>query len=202
MRFYLSSYKLGEKADELKRLAGSGKIGLITNALDFVEGPAKTESNLRDLALLESVGITAEFLDLKDYFGKESALLGKLNSLAGVFVRGGNTFVLRQAMRFSGFDSAIRKIKNPAFLYSGYSAGVCVLAPNLRGLAQVDNPNIFPYSGIKETVWEGLGLVDYLILPHFKSNHPESPAIDLEVEFCKKNKIPFRTLSDGQVIVL
>lgn len=71
MRFYLSSYKLGEKANELKRLS-AGKIGLITNALDFVEEPARTESNERDLALLKGNGMAPEFLDLKDYFGNKA----------------------------------------------------------------------------------------------------------------------------------
>ncbi len=36
MRFYLSSYKLVERVDEFKKLAGRGKIGLIPNATDFV----------------------------------------------------------------------------------------------------------------------------------------------------------------------
>lgn len=34
MKFYLSSYRLGEKTEELKKLVPAGRIGYIPNALD------------------------------------------------------------------------------------------------------------------------------------------------------------------------
>jgi dipeptidase E len=51
-------------------------------------------------------------------------------------------------------------------------------------------------------IWEGLGFLDYLILPHYKSDHHESAAIDKEVEYCARHGIPFRTLRDGEVIII
>jgi hypothetical protein len=44
--------------------------------------------------------------------------------------------------------------------------------------------------------------IDYLILPHYKSDHPESNDIDKEVEFCKREGIRFRPLRDGEVITM
>ena len=41
---------------------------------------------------------------------------------------------------------------------------------------------------IKQTIWEGLSFFDYMILPHYRSEHPESKYIDQEVKFCKENK--------------
>ena len=54
---------------------------------------------------------------------------------------------------------------------------------------------------LRDQLWEGVGLLDYLVLPHYQSDHPESPAIDLEVAYCREQRIPFRTLRDGEVIV-
>ena len=202
MKFYLSSYKIGKKTEKLKELIGGKKIGFIPNALDHVEPKARKESNEKNMKALSDLDIDVEMLDLKDYFGKKAKLKKKIDSLGGVWVRGGNTFVLRQAMKLSGFDDLIKNLDRDNFLYSGYSAGICILAPSLKALQQVDDPTIMPYKEHKEVIWDGLGILDYIILPHYKSDHPESADIDKEVEFCKKNNIPFRTLQDGEVIII
>jgi dipeptidase E len=75
-----------------------------------------------------------------------------------------------------------------------------VLAPRLDGLHHVDDPTVRPYPG-SEVIWEGLGFLDYLVLPHYKSDHPESEAIDRDVEYCLEHGIAFRTLRDGQVLI-
>ena len=44
-------------------------------------------------------------------------------------------------MKFSGFDNYIRELaKKEKYLYSGYSAGICVLSAQLNGLDLVDEP--------------------------------------------------------------
>ncbi|HZC68810.1 MAG TPA: hypothetical protein VE201_09350 [Nitrospirales bacterium] len=76
--------------------------------------------------------------------------------------------------------------------------------PQIRvqdGLKPADDPLAIPYSD-REPVWEGLGILDYLILPHFQSNHPESASIDQAVAYCQNEGIRFRTLRDGDVIIL
>lgn len=203
MKLYLSSYKIGNKADRLKELVPKGKkLGFIPNALDYRDVKTRRESNERNIKDLTDLGIKVEMLDLKKYFGRKKELKKKIDSLGGVWVRGGNTFVLRQAMKLSGFDTVITGINRPDFLYGGYSAGICVLAPNLNALQQVDDPTVLPYKEIKTVVWKGLGILDYIILPHYKSNHPESADIDKEVKYCRKNKIPFKTLKDGEVMIM
>ncbi len=202
MKFYLSSYKIGNKKEELKKLARGKKLGFIPNSLDYVEPKARKESNDKNMKDLTDLGIDIEMLDLKDYFGKKEALKKKIDSLGGVWIRGGNTFVLRQAMKLSGFDEIIKNMDRDDFLYGGCSAGISVLAPSLKALQQVDDPTITPYMESKDVIWDGLGILDYIILPHYKSNHPESADIGKEVEFCKKNNIPFKTLRDGEVIVI
>jgi dipeptidase E len=177
------------------------RIGFIPNAMDAVPQHERESSNAASLWEVQNVGIAIETLDLRLYFGAAGALAEKLDTFDGVWVRGGNTFVLRQAMRLSGFDDLVANMRSADFFYGGYSAGVCVLAPRLDGLQQVDDPSQRPYSG-SEVILDGLGLLSYLILPHFESDHPESAAIDKEVEYCRDEGISFRTLRDGEVIII
>ena len=51
-----------------------------------------------------------------------------------IWVNGGNVFLLRRAMQQSGLDNVIIERKSDdGFVYSGYSAGACVVGPTLRG---------------------------------------------------------------------
>ncbi len=202
----MSSFKLGDKSSDLVRLMSENKrIAYIPNACDYtkVDWDRRNSWNEKDMQSLRDIGLEVEYLDLKDYFGKEKELRNKIDSLGGVFFRGGNAFILRQAMRLSGFENIFEDLKKrDDFVYAGYSAGICVLAPNFKALQIVDDPTDHPYPEQKETIWEGLGFLDYIILPHYKSDHPESADIDKEVEFAEKNNIPFKPLKDGEVIII
>jgi dipeptidase E len=88
------------------------------------------------------------------------------------------------------------------FLYGGFSAAGCVLAPDLHAYQIVDNPKDFPYAESQETLWEGLGLVDFAFMPHFDSDHPESADIGKEIQFCQEMSMPYRAVRDGEVIII
>ena len=115
MRFYLSSSYLhiGDKAKELPKLMPDNKkIGYIPNACDYtrIDMKRRNDVNAQDMADLGDLGLWAEMLDLKEYFGRTDALRKKLQSIGGVFVRGGNTFILLQAMHLSGFDILFKEL--------------------------------------------------------------------------------------------
>jgi len=206
MKFYLSSFKLGNNPKELVRMIVPPKrIGYVPNAGDYTSADIKLENavNSSGMAELRNLGLEVQLLDLKDYFRKTDELRKKINELGALFIRGGNTFVLRQAMRLSGFDIIFKELlKRDDFVYAGYSAGICVLAPDLKALQLVDDPTDKPYRELQDTIWEGLGYLNYTILPHYKSNHPESATVDKQVEYCQMNGIPFKTLKDGEVIII
>lgn len=208
MKFYLSSFNLWDKSKELFRLISDtkkNKIAYIANACDYtnVDLDRKNKKDKEDMDSLKKIGLKVEYLDLKNYFNKTHELRKKLDEMSGVFVKGWNTFILRQAMKLSGFDVIFEELKKrDDFVYSWYSAGICILAPNFKALQIVDNPKDKPYKEFQETIWEWLGYLDYIILPHYKSEHPESENIDKEVEYCQKNNIPFKTLKDWEVIII
>ena len=204
MKFYLSSYGLGNQVEELKKLIPNKKIGYIPNARDRsgADPETKKEKAERDIGLLRDIDIEIEMLDLSDYFGKKEELKKKIEELGAIFICGGNSFVLLQAMKLSGLDEILKEIKDTDFLYSGYSAAGCVLFSTMKAYPIVDDSTDMPYEGIKETVWEGLGLIDFAFMPHWNSDHPESADIDKEIEFCKQNNIPYKAIRDGEVIII
>ncbi len=206
MKFYLSSYKVGNEKSKLKALipTDNKKTAYISNALDFSnDAERRKQSEQSDIEQLKPFGLDIELLDLRDYFGKKTELEKKIAEFGVIWVRGGNCFVLRQAMKLSGLDDILKGLlKKDDILYGGYSAGVCVLAPTLKGMELVDDPNVKPYYGQQETIWDGVGILDYTIVPHYKSDHSESGKVDETVEYMTKNKIPFKTLRDGEVIII
>lgn len=203
MKLYLSSYKLGEKKEILENWAKEkdNKIVLIANSRDvFEEGERKEQGIARDTKALEELGFNVIQISLKDYFGKPEQLGKDFINYHAFFAIGGNTFALRKAMQLSGFDTFLKDILNNSdYLYGGYSAGICVLAPSLHGFEFVDEP-VNPYND-EPALFEGIGIIDYVPVPHYKSEHPESAKIDKVVEYLKKNQIKYQTLHDGDVVI-
>jgi dipeptidase E len=203
MKYYLSSYEIGNETERLKNLVSKGKIGYIPNARDFTgaDPERRAKRNEKDMGSLRELGLEVEMLNLQDYFGKQEELKNKLRELGAIFISGGNTFVLRQAMKLSGLDEILKEFHDSDFLYAGYSAAGAVLAPNLKAYEIVD-PVDTPYPEQKEVIWEGLGFVDWAFMPHWNSNHPESADIEKEIAYCKENNIPYRAITDGEVMVI
>lgn len=207
MKFYLSSYKIGNETDKLKAMipTGNRKVAYISNALDFSDDLVRRkQSEQADIEQLNEVGLSdIENIDLRSYFNKEDELAQKISEFGIIWARGGNCFVLRQAMRLSGFDNILKSLlEKDDILYGGYSAGICVLGKSLRGLELVDDANVKVNGDYIDTIWDGVGILDYTIIPHYRSDHLESAAADKVVEYMTKNKISFKTLRDGEVIVI
>jgi|SRR3989344_465304 len=205
MKMYLSSYRLGDHPEQLAALVGfNKKVAVIANSRDFSTDFERRKAGVqREISDLTALGFQPEELDLRHYFGKPQKLYAKLSEYGMLWFIGGNTFILRKAFKASGLDDwLIRQKDNPEFVYAGYSAGVCVLSPSLKGLETVDDPGATAegYSG--EVIWEGLALIDFAFAPHYRSDHPESPAVEKEVEYYKRHGIRFRALRDGEVIII
>lgn len=206
MKFYLSSYKIGNEAERLKRMFSVNKrVGYVPNATDYTNLDLERQDRhiKRDIADLQELGLIVEMLDLREYFGRKEELENRLEKLGGIWVTGGSVFILRQAMELSGLDGILKKwIDRKDFVYGGYSAAGCVLSPNLHAYEIVDNAKEMPYPQLKSAIWEGLDMIDYAFMPHYGSDHQESDDIDKEIEYCKENKIPYKTLQDGEVIII
>lgn len=204
MRLYLSSFRNGNKPEELLRLLGDGRrTAVINNALDFVSADERANSLLNEINRLKEIGLDPAEIDLRTYFDNPEGLKEKLAGFDLVWVRGGNCFVLRRAFKQSGADVVIAELlAKDKIVYGGYSAGIDMLVPSLQGAELVDDPDVVPEGYEHDIIWECLGLLPYAVAPHYKSDHPESAAIDKSVEYLIDNHIPFIALRDGEAIVV
>ena len=128
MLLYLSSYKLGNKTDILKKwIKENGKtIVIITNSRDWTPDTVEKEKSIkRDITELQELGFNVVRVDLRNYFGNKVKLKEDLEKYNAFYVIGGNTYTLRMAMKYSGFDEYIKGISNKSnYLYSGYSHSI------------------------------------------------------------------------------
>jgi dipeptidase E len=208
VRLYLSSFRLGDHAEELVRLVGENKrTAVVHNAVDGYDEAERNARLVQEFDLLRSVGLQPVELDLREYFGLDDGgreVLSRLDGIGLLWVRGGNSFVLRRAAAASGFDRAVSELlRRDQLVYGGYSAGVCLLAPTLAGIEQCDDPEETPvgYEGIPHEV-HGLGILPFAVAPHFRSpEHPETAVIEEVVEWFLEHRIPFVALRDGDVII-
>lgn len=203
MLLYLSSQKFGSNINVLKEWlkTHNNKILLIFNALD-AKKKEKIDSNIEeDTKLLVEIGFDVKIINLQDYFGKFEKLEKEFFKYNSYCVMGGNVFVLRKAMEYSGFDVFLHKISsNPNYLYIGYSAGSAILSKNLKVLNIVDEPINF-YNSNDKTFYNGIGLIDYIFVPHYKSDYHKVKLIEEIIKKCKKENISFRAVKDGKVII-
>jgi dipeptidase E len=107
---------------------------VIANAMDAAPPDVREAGVQREVLALTGLGFTVDELDLRSYFVDASPLGADLRRYDVVWLRGGNAFMLRYALARSSADAELgRLLQEDAFVYSGYSAGPCVLAPSLRG---------------------------------------------------------------------
>ncbi|GAB2566957.1 Type 1 glutamine amidotransferase-like domain-containing protein [Nocardia heshunensis] len=203
MRLFLSSYRFGSHQQRLLELVGSpGGVAVIANACDA--WPSAWQGAVTsDLVPLRRAGFHPEVLDLREYVDRPAEVEQRLREFPMVWVRGGNTFVLRAQFARSGADLALTKLlAEDALVYAGYSAGACVMTPDLHGIESMDDPNEVRTACGVEPRWDGLGLVDRRIVPHLDSpTDPTGDARKLVREYTAEG-IPHWALTDDHVVVV
>ncbi|AJK46268.1 Type 1 glutamine amidotransferase-like domain-containing protein [Burkholderia plantarii] len=203
MRIYLSSFDVGARPEQLVSLVGGQlRAGIVVNALDHRE-LARAQWLESQTIKLRTLGFAAQELDLRNFFGKTDHLVATLAQFDAVWVNGGNAFILRRAMKQSGFDVAIvDSLKHDRIVYSGFSAAAVIASSTLRALDHVSDPIEVPPGYDPAVVWDGLGILPFSLVVHFQSDHPESYKVGHEVAFYERHHMAYRTLKDGEVFVI
>ena len=195
VRLYLSSFRLGLHEQRLLRLLGSGRrTALVPNALDGLPAADRARGVQQDVEELATAGLAVTLVDLHT----PAAAAG----LAGydlVWVRGGNVFALRRALADSGADEVlVTLLQQDLVVYGGYSAGACILGPDLTELQRVDDP-----TAVTPLVTTGLGLLDRPFVPHIDSpGHPETVLCDAVAAAYTARGQAHWALRDGEVLVV
>jgi len=203
MRLYLSSYRLGDHAEKLVEIAGSGRVAVIGNALDFLPDTARRKYSAEvynPINEFKALGLDAEGLDLRLYFGQEQALRRRLSDFDMVWLLGGNAFLLMRAIRYSRFDRILHDlIENDDIAYGGFSAGAVVATPDLRGIDLMDPVDQLAEGYRSEVEWTGMNLVNFSIVPHYRSNHPEAESAEKAAAYMRHHQMPHLMMVDGDV---
>ncbi|HZY69340.1 MAG TPA: Type 1 glutamine amidotransferase-like domain-containing protein [Devosia sp.] len=205
MRLYLSSERLGDRSGALLAMLHGPRVAVIANGYDV--GPAASQriygAELYDLmAEFRALGLDPREVDLRAHFGDAASLRERLATYHLAWVMGGNSFVLRRAMKQSGFDAVIRDLLNAdGIAYGGYAAGAAVAGPTLRGLELMDDPFEVPDGYDEPLVWSGLGLTPFAVVPHYRSRHREAATAEKVVSYMRARRTRYRAISDGEVIV-
>jgi dipeptidase E len=199
MRLFLSSFGLSSSPQELAALVPArARTAVVANALDNQHERARSGHLRRACAALEDLGLETFELDLRRHRPPDARLRDTLERTELLWLTGGNVFLLREAFARSGLDALLAELlADDAIAYGGYSAGACLAGPTLRGLELVDDAQ-----AVARPIWDGLGLVEFSIVPHHRCDHPESARIDSLVAHLEQHAMPHRTLRDGEAIVV
>lgn len=203
MRLFLSSQNLGNYPGEFLGLLGTNKkLAFVENAKDDwspSDRKAKVDEHIEQF---KGQGFNVFELDLRDYFGKPNELKKLISKCGGIFLAGGNTFILTRALRYSGADNLLYDmVRKNQIAFGGSSAGSIVATPSLRGSELGDFPKVTPKGYKQEIIREGLGFVNFYIVPHYKSDWFGIEA-EAMLDYFKKHKLPYRALMDGQAIMI
>ncbi|HMH69981.1 MAG TPA: Type 1 glutamine amidotransferase-like domain-containing protein [Candidatus Saccharimonadales bacterium] len=97
MRLYLSSFRIGEKPQDLVSVFGYGKrVAIIANATDMQDAEERLTKVQAESSVLQNLGFKTEEIDLRKFFSKSSELRSALHNFDCIWVRGGNVFLLRR----------------------------------------------------------------------------------------------------------
>lgn len=171
MRLYLASHNLGPYTDELLKLVGEGRKALfIENARDYYPDEKRASDLQEKLTMLSGLGFEVEELNLRDYFGEPDKLRSFINSYKPdlIYASGGNVFLLATAYRLSGFDEILREdLTKDKYVYGGFSAGTMAICKTIKfyGHDHLIPERVPEIYGV-DAVFDGVGLVDYQLVPH------------------------------------
>jgi dipeptidase E len=138
-------------------------------------------------------GLATSQLDLKAT--NEKSIKDSLKDKALLWVMAGNTFYLNYYLHQSGFANIIKGEMLDSLVYGGESAGAAVVGPTIHGVEKVDDLNESP-----KVVWEGLGLVDFGVIPHYGWEKYRQPLQDAKTEMEKYAEV--KTITNQQALVI
>ncbi len=181
---------VGDKiAETLPKLAL--QTAFIPTAADVYESKPWMEADRQKLVEL---GYQVEDYDIKNK--TEAVIYNDLKNKDVIFVSGGNCFYLLYQVRKSGFDKAIERLTNEGKIYVGSSAGSILLAPTIEPAKPLDNSEQAP----KLSSFQGLGMVDFVVLPHYGKEKYEARYQAIIKEWSSKVKL--MPLTDTQFIIV
>jgi dipeptidase E len=114
-----------------------------------------------DRARIIELGFSVTDIDFAAVSAQE--LRGKLEQVDVLFVAGGNTFYLLQEVQRNDLAPVLVEFVKEGLPYVGASAGAVLAGPSVVPVTKIDDPSEAPLLN----GFEGLGLTQTVVLPHF-----------------------------------
>lgn len=166
MKLFLSSYRISNP-DKFAEFVGKKlkdiKIGLIFNSKDCKPVEIRQAKLDEHLDYYKNLGVQIEEIDLREY-SQSNDVLKKFSEFDVIWLNGGNTYCLRLALAESGADKVLLEALVNGIVYGGDSAGAIIAGPTLKYFDAADDISV-----VSEAIYDGLGLTDIAILPHWAS---------------------------------
>ena len=122
-------------------------------------------------------------------------IIEKIKKLDAIFVAGGNSFYLLQQLKIKKVLQDLIEFANNK-IYIGTSAGACIACPSIDYVEKLDDKSQAPLLDNEKA----MNLVDFYILPHYKSKEKYTNLAD-EIEQEYRN-YKFIKLSNEQAIIV
>ncbi|UOO81866.1 Type 1 glutamine amidotransferase-like domain-containing protein [Uruburuella testudinis] len=191
-KLFLTAY-FARTADLLPPFAGdcSGRrvcfipTAAIPEAVDFYVDEGR--------AALEKLGMTVDILDVAAE--PAAVIAAKLHHCDCIYVSGGNTFFLLQALHKKQAGEMLAAQISAGKLYIGESAGAVILAPSVDYMRAIDDAG-----AAEQTISTGLQILDIYPLPHYG----EFPFAEATAEIIQNygRKLAICPINNGQVILV
>ena len=111
-----------------------------------------------------------------------------------IYIAGGNTFFLLQALKQSGADRLIREEVHKGKPYIGESAGAIAAAPDIAYSSAMDDPGKAP--GLQD--YTGLHLTEWYPVPH--RGNPEYGAAVEQIVAAYASTLDLKVIDDHQAL--
>lgn len=165
----LLSLGLGAVPAFLAERAPAGRpltIGYVPDAaLPYADAPFVAAERDRVAALGHPL------VDVRLTGSDPAAVATALDGVDALYVAGGSTFALLDALRSSGADAVVVERVRAGLAYIGSSAGSVVAGPSIEPVSLMDDPADAP--GLTDL--RGLGLTEAVVVPHADGKLPPYP---------------------------
>lgn len=190
----LTSGGMPQMQDEIIKLLQKPAYDVTVAFITTASKPSENKDYVqRDWDIMKELGFNVEEVDIE---GKtELQVMKSLELKDIIFVEGGNTFYLLNAMRKCNFEKVIRKLLQQGKVYIGVSAGSVVAGKTIQTSDWKEQEDRY---GVKNL--NGLNLVPFDIFVHYQPEHAE--IIKQKIQDPKKRAKNLRILTDDQAILV
>ena len=126
----------------------------------------------------------------------KEAIAKEVKNVDVIYFTGGNTFYLLEQIQLTKSDEVFRKAVSTGKIYIGTSAGSIIAGPDIFPVYRLDKAR----EAKKLRGYNGLGLVDFVVLPHWGSNHFKSLYLKQRLAHTYNTKNKLIILNDYQYI--